>query len=366
MLPAKVSQVLFSGLGGHASVVFSMVDGDKEQQWKHYLIFYGIESLNGEHVKKAAQRNLEYDMVIATEGKPLRAWRKFYNYLKQADPDIILLHSNSLTLPAWWYCRRHHKKLVVVEHTPNQVKRKVDKWISLLGQYIADKVVLLTEDYRKELKTIQKRHFKEKKVVVIPNGIDTSVFVQRKKKDFDDPVQLGMAARFSNTKDQILLVKVLQQLQRSVPGKFKLSLAGDGDELPAVKKLVQESGLSDHVHFTGSLDEKTLVGFFHQLDIYLHASKGETMSTSIMQAMACGLPIIASDIPGINNLVTPENGILTENTENAFAEAITRLSNDKELMITLGNNACKYVAIGFSNKKMFDSYNLLVEELYPR
>src|SRR5688572_17888075 len=186
----KVLQVLFSGLGGHASVVFSMVDGDKERQWQHHLIFYGIEPLNREHAEKAAHRNLRYDVVVTTEGKPLRSWRKFYSYLKQADPEIILLHSNNLTLPAWWYCRRHQKKLVVVEHTPNQVKRKVDKWISLFGQYIADKVVLLTEDYRKELKAIQKRHFSEKKIIVIPNGIDTTVFVQRERKDFGDPVQL--------------------------------------------------------------------------------------------------------------------------------------------------------------------------------
>ena len=363
MLQIKVSQVLFSGLGGHASVVFSMIDGDQEKQWEHHLIFFGTEPLNQQHADKAAIRNLEYDVVIATEKKPWKSWRRFYNYLRKADPHIILLHSNNLTLPAWWYCRRHHKKMIVIEHTPNQVKRKVDKWISLLGQYLADKLVLLTKDYRDELKAIQKGHFNEKKVAVIPNGIDTTIFVPGRKEIFTDPLQLGMAARFSNTKDQALLVKVLQQLHFSAPGKFKLLLAGDGEELPVVKRLVQELGLSGHVEFAGTLDEKNLIAFFHRLDIYLHASKGETMSTSIMQAMACGLPIVGSDIPGINNLLAGDKGIVVKNSIEAYADAIKNLAGNKELMAKLAADSRYYAEKELSNARMFKSYDDLIKTM---
>lgn len=363
MVQIKVSQVLFSGLGGHASVVFSMIDGDNEKQWEHHLIFFGTEPLSQQHVEKAAKRNLRYDVVIATEKKPWKSWGRFYSYLRKGDPDIILLHSNNLTLPAWWYCRRHHKKMVVIEHTPNQVKRKVDKWISLLGQYLAHKVVLLTANYRDELKAIQKSHFNEKKIAVISNGIDTSIFIPGGKKIFAEPVQLGMAARFSSTKDQALLVKVLQQLHLSGPGKFRLLLAGDGDELPSVRKLAHELGLSESVEFAGNLDEKGLIVFFHQLDIYLHASKGETMSTSIMQAMACGLPIIASDIPGINNLLADDKGILVENSIEAYAGAIKMLTGNKELIAKLAADSRYYAEKELSNTRMFKSYDDLIKTM---
>lgn len=363
MIQRKVSQVLFSGLGGHASVVFSLIDGDKEQLWEHNLIFFGTEPLNQQHAEKAAKRNLRYDVVIATEKKPWKSWRRFYSYLRKGKPDIILLHSNNLTLPAWWYCRQHHKKMIVIEHTPNQVKRKVDKWISLLGQYLADKVVLLTGDYRDELKAIQKSHFNEKKVAVIPNGIDTNIFIPSGKKIFVEPVQLGMAARFSSTKDQALLVKVLQQLHFSSPGKFKLLLAGDGGELPLVKRLVQELSLSESIEFAGNLDERNLIAFFHQLDIYLHASKGETMSTSIMQAMACGLPIIASDIPGINNLLGDDKGILVENSIEAYADAIKMLAGNKELITKLAAESRYYAEKELSNTRMFKSYDDLIKTM---
>ncbi len=363
MLQRKVSQVLFSGLGGHASVVFSLIDGDREQLWEHNLIFFGTEPLNQQHAEKAAKRNLRYDVVIATEKKPWQSWRRFYSYLRKGDPDIILLHSNNLTLPAWWYSRWHHKKMIVIEHTPNQVKRRVDKWISLMGQYLADRVVVLTVDYRDELKAIQKSHFNEKKVAVIPNGIDTSIFIPGGKKIFAEPVQLGMAARFSSTKDQALLVKVLQQLHLSAPGKFRLLLAGDGEELPSVRKLAHELGLSESVEFAGNLDEKHLIAFFHQVDIYLHASKGETMSTSIMQAMSCGLPIIASDIPGINNLLADNKGILVENSIEAYADAIKMLAGNKELMIRLAGDSRYYAEKELSNTRMFKSYDNLIKTM---
>lgn len=344
-------------------MVFSMIDGDKGKQWKHNLIFFGTEPLNQQHAGKAVQRNLDYDVVISIAKKPWKSWRLFYSYLRKDEPDIILLHSNNLILPAWWYCRRHHKKMIVIEHTPNQVKRKVDKWISLLGQYLADKVVLLTGDYRDELKAIQKSHFNEKKIAVIPNGIDTSIFIPGEKKIFADPVQLGMAARFSSTKDQALLIKVLQQLHLSAPGKFRLLLAGDGDELLSVKKLAHELGLSENVEFTGNLDEKGLIVFFHQLDIYLHASKGETMSTSIMQAMACGLPIIASDIPGINNLLADDKGILVENSIEAYTDAIKMLAGNKELITKLAADSRYYAEKELSNTRMFKSYDDLIKTM---
>ncbi len=358
----KVVQVLFSGLGGHASVVFSMIDGDRERKWDHHLIFYGIEPLNKEHADRAQRRSLKYDMVLAIAGKPVKTWSKFYQCLKTANPDIILLHSNSLALPAWWYCRRHGKKLVIVEHTSNQVKRKIDKWNSVVGQYLGDSVVLLSDDYRKEMKDMQGWHFKDKKVRVIPNGIDTTIFTPATNSVQDGVCRMGMAGRFTSIKYQALLVKALKQLDERFPGKYILYLAGDGDELDNVKQLASDLGLNDSVEFTGNLDELRLVPFLQELDIYVHASKGETMSTAIMQAMSCGLPVVASDIPGINNLVT-NNGILVENSENAFVDAIARLSSDKTQMQTFAKEANSYAERHFSNVRMFGSYNSLVRLL---
>lgn len=358
----KVLQVLYSGLGGHASVAFSLIDGDTQKTWKHSFVFYGIEPLSSEYVRKASQRQLSYTAIQAEAGKPWKSWKLFYNSLKAVAPDVILLHSNSLLIPAWWYCKRNGKKLVTIEHTPNQVKRKIDKWISGLSQYLSHAVVSLTDNYREELVKLLGWHFHKQRNTVIPNGIDTSYFAPSPEKKNNNSVQLGMAARFSSQKDQALLIDVIKNLQAENDGIFQLSLAGTGEELENVKRRVAEKGVKEKVCFTGNLDEQSLLAFYQGLDIYLHASKGETMSTSIMQAMACGLPIIASDIPGINNLLNKDTGVLVEHSATAFMIAIKNFYNNPGDYIK-GSKARNFAENHFSNKKMFESYNQVIQKL---
>ena len=109
------------------------------------------------------------------------------------------------------------------------------------------------------------------------------------------------------------------------------------------------------------LEEKALVIFLQQLNIYVHASLGETMSTSIMQAMACGKPIIASDVPGINNMIENNvTGVLVPaKNAGAMVEAIMLLINNPMLANKLAANAFNFALENYSNKKMLDNYKTI-------
>ena len=259
----KVLQVLYSGLGGHASVVFSLIDGDIEKKWNHSLLFYGIETLVDEYAQKATERRISFSAIKARAGKPWQSWKMFYDSLKEKEPDLILLHSSSLLIPAWWYSRRRGIKLITVEHTPNQVKRPVEKWLSVLAQYLSNAVVLLTESYYNESKKALGIHFHQTKTHIIANGIDTNFFVPSKIKRDTDNIRLGMAARFSSQKDQALLVDTMEKLMESGKKKFQLWLAGDGAELENIKKLVKEKGLEGHIFFSVISTKKNCWSFIN-------------------------------------------------------------------------------------------------------
>ena len=123
----------------------------------------------------------------------------------------------------------------------------------------------------------------------------------------------------------------------------------------------KESGILGDVEFTGSIDINELPSFLQNLDIYVHASLGETMSTAIMQAMACGLPLIASDVKGINNMIeNNKTGILVPSSNApALAEAISTLGNNPALAARLANDALQYAKTNFSNATMFKRYKKL-------
>ena len=116
--------------------------------------------------------------------------------------------------------------------------------------------------------------------------------------------------------------------------------------------------IEEHVFFVGILNETQLVDFINSLDIYIHASFGETMSTAIMQAMACKKTIIASDVPGINNMIIQnKTGILVPVKEpDAIVNAVINLINNRELSHLLAENAFTFAKENYSGSIMFNRY----------
>lgn len=360
----RVVQVLYSGLGGHASVSFSLIEGDKENNWQHQLIFYGIEKLNKAYEEKAKKENIIYEFIQSKPGRPWKSWISFYRSLKKMNADIVLLHSVSLILPTYIYCKIYNKKLVSVEHTSNQVKRKVDFKISWLCQRLAHHVILLTDLYAKELTDRLKKGFRPNKNTIISNGINTNLFTPTSDPERTEKVKIGMAGRFTNARDQALLVEVLYSLNNLYSKKMELHLAGEGETMAMVKHKVKELKMEEKVFFLNTLSEAQMIDFFGKLTIYTQASFGETMSTAIMQAMACGLPVVASNIGGINNLIHNEKtGILVNHSLNGFIAGIKPLLESNEYYRNIGNAAREYAEEHFTDVVMFEKYNNLLRTL---
>jgi glycosyltransferase involved in cell wall biosynthesis len=162
-------------------------------------------------------------------------------------------------------------------------------------------------------------------------------------------------------KDHITLLKafsILKKSKKEASQQLMLKIAGDGELKTELITIAEHLGISGDVVFTGMLNEEQLTAFLGSLDIYVHASLGETMSTAIMQAMACGLPIIASDVNGINNMITDKiDGILVPaKNEQLLATALSILINDPLLRKSLAQNAFTNAVNNYSNQTMFQSY----------
>lgn len=355
----KVTQVLYSGTGGHGSVVFSLIGADTEQRWCHGLVFYGVEPLKPSYAAYCEQKKIPYTYLEAHSGRFLSGWRAFYRVLREQNPDIIVLHSISLLLPAWYYTLWHHARLLAVEHTSNRVKRRLDREFDRFVFALAKKVIVLHIQYGEELRRQTGSWFRRRKLCIIPNGIDTRLFSPGTQNRPQGSFCLGMAGRFTTARDQAILVRVMQILRTE--GAFRLRLAGDGPGKAAVEKLVRALELNEVIELTGNLEESEMPGFYRGLDVYVQASFGEAMSTAIMQAMSCGLPVVASDVPGISGFLPPDCGILVRHEAQSFADAVLGLANDTGKRLKLGQNGSRYALQHFSNDSMFDLYNKLVD-----
>ena len=334
--------------------------------------FLGIEAISTDYVTQCELHGWPYRFFAATPGKPWRTWPAIYRWLMEEQPEAVLLHSVTAILPCWWYKSKTGAKIIAVEHQPNALKKRSEWWVSRLLPRLADAIVCLTPGYRLELERALGGAFRKEKVTVIPNGIDVSKFAPRDNRqpdEIEDTVRLGMAARFSNKKRQDCLVEMMRYLQTDGHDhrEYRLSLAGDGTELERVKHLASELGVADRVDFPGYLGESDLIEWYRGLDIYLHASDGETLSTSLLQAMAMRLPIVASDVDGISNLLGQGDagtfGLLSKNSPRRFAEQVVRLASSRQERIAVAEAAYKAAHHNYSNEAMFRSYDALIKRL---
>jgi len=232
--------------------------------------------------------------------------------------------------------------------------------------FLADKIVLLTELYRKELKSQYGVFFQQKKVCIIQNGIDLKVFHPEYVRPVTNNFKIGMAARFTVTKKQEFLIYVLEKIYQLSPNiDLKLSFAGNGSEFDRVQEVAKNSTISSKIIFEGLIDEKSIAPWLRDLNIYVHASDGETLSTSILQSMGCGIPIIASDVSGINNLLGrgTDLGYCIINDCEIFASTILKLLIDSDEQIRISQNVRRHAELYCSNNYMLHKYINLIRSI---
>jgi glycosyltransferase involved in cell wall biosynthesis len=357
----KILHIAFSGLGGHGNVFFSMADADEKKQHQLAIIFFGNEDVREGYVQMAEQRNIPWHYVKKKPGFDFGSYRQIGKIIKQTQPDIIFLHSSSYIFPVKKAVLFSKKKIKIIvrETQANELKTKLN-WIGLCVSLVtATKVVFLSTEYRDAVKKKLALFFSGKRTVVIPNGVDLNVY-KPAKNETHTSITIGMQSRLTAIKDHKTLLHAFAMVSKTTGGdQIKLYIAGEGVCKSELEKQAQDLGINHAVEFTGMLEETDLPGFINSLDIYVHATLGETMSTAIMQVMACRIPVIASDVPGVNNMIKHEQSGLLVPAKNAEAlsEAILKLIRDKELAAALAKNAYTFATENYDNKKMLNRYN---------
>jgi glycosyltransferase involved in cell wall biosynthesis len=172
-------------------------------------------------------------------------------------------------------------------------------------------------------------------------------------------VVIGHVARFMPVKNHMLLVNAMARVAR-VRSNCRLALIGDGVLRPHVEHEVSRLGIQDRVAFLGHLTD--LPAVYRDLDIAVLSSVSEATSISILEAMASGLPVVATAVGGTPELLAHgEAGLLVPSEDaDALADALVRLVDSVGERRRLGQAARERAVALFSEDAMLDAY----EELY--
>lgn len=196
---------------------------------------------------------------------------------------------------------------------------------------------------------------KKERIVVIPNGAGEEYF--RKEVDFEavDAARkrYGISGQTCLTPAGVKPTKGLDVLLRSIPMlkkagvQMKFIVTGDEQKYAGhfeyLQRLSHDLGVSDAVVFTGQIPDRELIALYAVADILVLPSLRETLPLAVIEAMAAGKAIVATDVGGVRDLIgDDQNGIvLPPSDEKALAGAIKALATNNSLRLEMGSNARK-------------------------
>jgi glycosyltransferase involved in cell wall biosynthesis len=231
----------------------------------------------------------------------------------------------------------------------------------------ADKVIVTSTDYASHSNIAR---FAEK-FEAIPIGVDDEFFHPAEK-------DAELLKKFNIRDEKIILfvggldsahyfkgLGYLISAARKIKNNFKIVIAGSGNLKSEYEKMAESLGIRDKVIFSGSPAREDLPKFYNLADVFVLPSidKSEAFGIVLLEAMACGAPVVASELFGVRTLVT-DNGFLSEpkNADN-LAEKINSVLENEDLRKQMGANSRKNIEEKYSYKKVGEKLIHFYKEL---
>lgn len=203
------------------------------------------------------------------------------------------------------------------------------------------------------------------KVVVIPNGVDCQFFAPRAEIGPDGgPTRILFAGRMHRQKNLPFFLTQMGRLHAGAPNGWLLDLVGDGEERAAVEKCVRRLNLADITTLHGwQKDKSRLRELYQRAHVVVNPSLYEGMPNVVLEAMACGLPVVASEVPGNESLVrSGETGYLYEPGDgDALCAALREVRASPAMARGLGLNGRRTVEARYSWSHVARRYAALFE-----
>lgn len=273
--------------------------------------------------------------------------------LHKLDSDVVHAHQlfKLTALSSALACKKTKVPLVVTIHGViatsgyliESLQRNYYRSVGRLISKVTSRIICLTES---DAEQMMRLGCSPDKLRIVPNGIDCEMF-----KPDDECLDnvIVYSGRFVQQKGLNHLIEAMKIVVKDLPDT-KLVMTGNGPLFPMMHDLVNKSGLSNNVLFKGMVPLDELVRTINSSSVFVLPSLMEGMPRSLLEAMACGKPVVGSDIPGINDVVTSgENGVLVSPQDPiALAESLSLLLTDKNLRRKLGQNARQLMLEKFS------------------
>ncbi len=356
-------------MGGSEHLVWDLARNiDRNIFTPHIAWFYEEEPL-----KEFEQLDIPLFFVPKTKRFDFGTMRNISRIIKENRIQVVNAHHFLSMVYAFWGCKLANKaRLIYTEHSEWEIQAIPWKWriIGKIMLHFSDAVVGISVKVKDCLKNIFKLH--DEKAHVIPNGVDCNMFSVAKDKiryknkyglDNNDIV-IGIVANLKKNKNHIFLLKVFQKLHQKNE-RLKLLLIGQGfkndpeSSEGKLRSFIKTANLTDSALLLGGRSD--VPDLLKAIDIFCLTSYKEGLPISLIEAMATGLPIVGTNVEGIQDVIIPhKNGFVVPlNDEKKLYQALQQLIESHSLRQKLGMESRKLANQNYALKNCIKQYQLL-------
>ena len=328
-------------IAGHKAVLVGPLpppSGGMANQTQQLARLLSTEGIDVELV----QVNAPYSPSWVAKYKIIRAFFRFLPYLRSLwrstkRAQFVHVMANSgwawhlFAAPAVWIARIHRKP-VLINYRGGGAEAFFKRSFLFIKPTlkIADAIVVPSGFLEK---IFAKRGFK---TVIIANIIDLQRFIASSKAINVSSPHIIVTRNLEPIYDIPTSLRAFAIVKQNYPNA-RLSIAGSGPLLAELKNFARELGIEKQVSFVGRLDNENIASLYHSADIFLNSSLTDNMPISVLEALACAVPVVTSNVGGIPYLVENEKSALLVSAGDhyAMAEAIKRLLSDPVLVSVL-------------------------------
>lgn len=348
------------GTGGAESLVVELVRRGRDVGWRSSVASAG-GAREDELVAEALADVHRVPLSRRRPGGLLRAVVATRRALVETDPDVVIAHNVGVTVAAALALRTRRRRppIITVFHG---VAADDYRPAARLLSTASTTVVTVSEAIARRLVAAGLRR---REPVVIPNAVTAPVLPDRAaaRHDLglepDTPVAL-CAARLVDQKRHDVLFRAWSDL----PTRCVLLVAGDGPNRADLEALRTELGLEDRVWLLGN--RRDMPRLLAAADVATLASDWEGLPVFVLEAMAAGRPVVATDVDGLREVVRDGGGLLVPpRSPVALAEALQTLLTDTDARADAAEKARQTIAARHDPGRMVESYDRLVRRGHP-
>ena len=354
----KFSKILFiitqSELGGAQRYVLDLANHLKDNNYDIIVASGQSGHLLDECKKKSIQIHIFKNLIRPIHPfKDLFAFFEIYSFIKKEKPDIVHLNSSKAGILGAVAAKAAGAKKVVYTVHGFVFMEPMAKWKKIFyicaekfSSFFKDAIICVSE-YDKKM-GIRYRIAPEKKFITIHNGIEPINFLPKEEAQkfllksyqlsaISYKLIIGTIANFYPTKGLLYLVQSAKKIIEKFPQTLFV-IIGDGEDRKILENEIAKLSIKKNVLLLGKVTDA--LRYLRAFDIYVCSSVKEGLPYSIIEAMSAGLPIVATNVGGIPELLANDCGILVEpKNSDAIFMGIEKIISSPGLGNILGNNA---------------------------